>query len=55
MNVFPKTQTTYIGVRLTPDLKAHIDIEARRTQTTTTEIIRRALKSYLKVPTKRKP
>jgi predicted transcriptional regulator len=52
MNVQPQIQKEYLGMRLTPEIKAQLEGEAQRMRTTTTEIVRRAIQEYFKLRSK---
>ena len=53
MNVAEKTQTTYLGVRLTPEMKFRLEEEAERRKlktgkrVTTTDIVRYLIEACL--------
>ena len=46
MNVFPKTQTANLQIRITPDLKNELERRAKEAQVTPTEMVRRSLRTH---------
>ena len=49
MNVQPQIHTTYLGIRISPELKSELDSFAKRAGATTTEVVRRALRHYFQL------
>ncbi len=59
MNVTPKTQTTYLGIRLTESMKGRLEQEAARRsrsgqRVTTTDVVRFLINAYLPAEPMRK-
>ena len=48
MNVFPKTQTKQLNIRISPQLLARLNTEATKRQTTASQLVRLMIEKTLK-------